>query len=45
MGIRLTIRPANGAAKPAQGQVQRGNTCRQPGGEPPAVLFMASDAL
>jgi hypothetical protein len=27
------------------GQVQRGNTCRQPDAEPDAVLFTAADAL
>jgi hypothetical protein len=28
-----------------QGQVQRGNTRAQPGGQPAAVLFIVGDAL
>jgi hypothetical protein len=36
---------ADGAAKPRRGQVQQGNTCRQPAIETPAVLFNAVRAL
>jgi hypothetical protein len=35
----------DGAAKPGRGQVQRGNTCQELSVEPPAVLFMVTDAL
>jgi hypothetical protein len=35
----------DGAANPGQGQVQRGNTRRQPDAEPDAVLFTAADSF
>jgi hypothetical protein len=38
------IEPADGAAKLARGQVQRGNTLPRSPGQPSAVLLMAVDA-
>ena len=45
MGIRRMIQRRDGAAKPGQGQVQRGNTCDKSHIERAAVLFTAADAL
>jgi len=39
------IEQGNRAAKPRQGQVQRGNTCQQLRKRALAVLFTAADAL
>jgi hypothetical protein len=45
MGNPPDDQPADRAAKPGRGQVQRGNTWQQLRVEPPAVLSTTTDAL